>query len=155
LETERFTIKKLKQSDLEDFQKLISVFNEVFETDTPDIASESHLKKLLSDHNFMALAAFENEDIIGGLTAYEMPMYTADCSELYIYDLAVKKDLQRHGIGKKLISALKDYCRLHDIKTIFVEAHKEDKDAINFYHSANGEPEKVIHFNFKIGRNQR
>ncbi|MDR3716318.1 MAG: hypothetical protein P4L51_26230 [Puia sp.] len=39
------------------------------------------------------MAAFSNHEIIGGLTAYELPIYDADTAELYIYDIAVSCDI--------------------------------------------------------------
>ena len=143
-------INQLDKSNLKTFQNLIQLFNEVFEVENTAIANDLHLKNLLQKKEFIAIVAMQENIVIGGLTAYEMPMYSSNYSELYIYDMAIKTEFQRMGIGKKLIEALTEYCKQNNIKTMFVEAQEEDKHAIDFYHSAKGKAEKVVHFNFEI-----
>jgi aminoglycoside 3-N-acetyltransferase I len=46
--------------------------------------------------------------------------------------------------------ALTEYGKRSNIKTIFVEAHQQEIQAVNFYHSVNGSAEKVVHFNFLL-----
>jgi aminoglycoside 3-N-acetyltransferase I len=142
-------IKKLGNKDLLLFQKLILLFSNVFEMDNNASAKKSYLKSLLSNTAFIALVIFHEDEIVGGLTAYELPLYYAEYSEIYIYDVAIKRQFQRMGFGNKLLSSLKKYCRKNTIKEFFVEAHEEDKHSVSFYHSAGGKAEKVIHFNFE------
>jgi aminoglycoside 3-N-acetyltransferase I len=132
------------------FKKLIHLFNEVFETKNSEYPDESYLIKLLEKTGFIAYAIIINNEVIGGLTAYELPLYYKNCTEVYIYDMAVKPQFQRQGLGKKLIEALKDYCRIKNIKLVFVEAHEEDIHAVDFYRSIGGQAEKVVHFNFPL-----
>jgi aminoglycoside 3-N-acetyltransferase I len=140
---------KLSTDELGVFQKLIQLFNEVFEEENKSIAIEKKLSVLLSKKEFIVFAAIHENIVVGGLTAFEMPMYTSDQSEAYLYDMAILPEFQRMGIGKKLIAAFSDYCRQHNIQNFFVEAHEEDEHAVDFYKSAGGKPEKVIHFNFE------
>jgi len=119
-------------------------------------AEEHHLKELLEKPGFIALViTFENK-IAGGLTAYELPMYYCARKEIYIYDVAIDPAFQRMGLGKQILGWLKEYCVANNIHEFFVQAHVEDKHAINFYHSAGGRAERVIHFNFNpnAGNNQ-
>ncbi|MGI8951133.1 MAG: GNAT family N-acetyltransferase [Chitinophagaceae bacterium] len=143
-----FLIKRLGQNDTLIFKKLIQLFDEVFENEISAPANETHLTTLLSKSEFIAFIAIANNEVAGGLTAYELPMYYLENSEVYIYDIAVKSDFQRKGLGKKMLLALNDYCKQNGIKQMFVEAHDEDNHAIDFYHSASGHAEKVVHFNF-------
>ena len=112
--------------------------------------SELYLTKLLEKNDFIVLVAFYEKDLIGGLTAYELPLCSAEKSEIFIYDIAIKNEFQRKGVGKKLLSFLKDYCKQNDISIFFVEAHEEDVHAVDFYHSTGGNAEKVVHFNYEI-----
>jgi aminoglycoside 3-N-acetyltransferase I len=73
-------------------------------------------------------------------------MYYADRSEIFLYDLAVKPDYQRMGVGKELIRSLKEECSRNGIKEFFVMAHEEDEHAIEFYRSTGGTSEKVVNF---------
>lgn len=89
----------------------------------------------------------ENE-IVGGLTAYELPEYYSGESEIFIYDIAIRREFQRKGFGRKLLIILEDYCRQSGIKVMFVAANEEDENALDFYHSTGGKADKVIHFNY-------
>ena len=143
-----FRIERLTKEHLADFQSLVHLFNEVFEEESKT-GSEAHLLNLLSSRNFIVLAALINDEVVGGLTAYELPMYYSDASEIFLYDLAVKAEHQRKGIGKGLLQALNDHCMENEIKEFFVMAHEEDEHAIEFYRSTGGKGEKVINFLYK------
>jgi aminoglycoside 3-N-acetyltransferase I len=147
---EAFQIKRLRQEDVQIFYKLIGLFQEIFETGKQLKAEESYLTRLLENPGFIVyVAALENE-IVGGLTAYELPMYNSMDSELFIYDIAIKPGFQRKGLGKQLLSSLKKHCEQNNIRLMFVEAHEEDEHAVAFYHSAGGHAEKVIQFNYLL-----
>jgi len=144
-EISSFQIKHLTKEHLADFHALVNLFNMVFEEESK-IGSKTHLLKLLSSKNFIALAALTENEVVGGLTAYELPMYYSDSSEIFLYDLAVKPEYQRMGIGKGLLQSLKAHCIKHEIKEFFVMAHAEDKHAIEFYRATGGKSEKVVNF---------
>ena len=142
----KLEVRKLRQEDVSAFDSLVHLFNAVFEEDETAIGTETNLLTLLSNSHFVAMAAFYKNDIAGGLTAYELPMYHSDNSEIFLYDLAVKPEYQRLGIGKGLIHSLKEYCVKNGIKEFFVLAHEEDEHAVEFYRSTGGKSEKVINF---------
>jgi len=143
-----FQIKRLTKEHLADFQALVNLFNLVFEEES-NIGSATHLLKLLSSENFIVLAAFAENEVVGGLTAYELPMYYSDSSEIFLYDLAIKPEYQRRGIGKGLMQRLTAHCIQQGIKEFFVMAHAEDEHAIEFYHATGGESENVVNFLFE------
>ena len=143
---EKFEVRQLTKQDLSAFKQLINMFNTVFEEAESAINSETNLIKLLSRNNFIAIAAFSENEVVGGLTAYELPMYYSENSEIFLYDLAVTPEFQRIGIGKRLIHHLKDYCTKNGIKEFFVLAHEEDEHAVEFYRATGGKSEKVINF---------
>lgn len=145
-----FEVVRLHKGDIKLFVKLIELFHEVFDSEDKRMADKSHLKKLLHKDGFIVLAAVHGNKIIGGLTAYEMPLYYSSGSEVYIYDMAVDTAYQRKGIGKDLIAELKKVCTSKNVKTIFVEAHATDHYAIDFYRSSGGNPEQVVHFNYEL-----
>ncbi len=146
---ESIQISRLHKGDLNLFKQLVELLNEVFE-EYNSMASEKQLGKLLVNPEFYAVIAMKNDTVVAGFTAYELQRYYSDNSELYIYDIAVKKELQNQGIGKKLIDYLKQYGMGNNVETIFVEAHSEDEQAVRFYESTFGKSEKVDHFNFEI-----
>lgn len=150
MDNKKILIKKLGDKDLLLLQELIIVFKLVFEMGDHAAAKESYLKKFLGKPGFVAIVIIHENKIAGGLTAYELPMYYSEYSEMYLYDIGVKPEFQRKGFGKKLIFALKEYCKKNKIREFFVEANEEDKYAVDFYRLAGGKPERVIHFNFPV-----
>ena len=139
-------IKRLNESDLRFFKSLIDLFNIVFEEDRSNIGNDENLSGLLGNAQFIVMAALAEQEVVGGLTAYELPMYYADHSEVFVYDLAVKPEYQRMGIGKELIRSLKADCSRKGVREFFVLAHEEDEHAIEFYHSTGGKSERVVNF---------
>jgi aminoglycoside 3-N-acetyltransferase I len=79
--------------------QLFLLFQQVFDAKLPTV-KKAYLKKLLNRPDFICFAAIYKNEVIGGLTAYELPMYHSETSEMYIYDIAVKPAFQRKGIGK-------------------------------------------------------
>jgi aminoglycoside 3-N-acetyltransferase I len=146
-----FEIKQLSKEDLPAFKSLINLFNIVFEEEQRLVGSDPHLTKLLGSKSFVAITALSEHEVVGGMTAYELPMVYSDSSEIILYDMAVRADFQRMGIGKKLIQGLKEYCIENGIKEFFVLAHEEDRHAVEFYHSTGGKSEKVVNFLYGTG----
>ena len=136
----------MTKSDLPIFKSLIDLFNLVFEEKSSNIGSDASLSRLLGNHHFVAMVALAEQEVIGGLTAYELPMYYTDHSEVFVYDLAVKTEYQRMGIGKAILLNLKEECIRNGIKEFFVMAHEEDEHAIEFYHATGGKSERVVNF---------
>lgn len=126
-------IKKLSDKDVSEFSELVQVFETVFEWETPTLPTQTHLQKVLSNSQFIAFVANVNDQVIGGLTAHILDRYDLDKPSAYVYDLAVLSKYQRMGIGKKLMSALTDYCSKKGFADVFVQAETEDVHAVNFY----------------------
>lgn len=146
--TGKFQIKRLGKEDVLIAQKLNLLFEEVFEKENAPSAKASYLMELLEKPDFIAYAAIRGNEIIGGLTAYELPMYYFESIEIFIYDIAVKPEFQRKGLGKKLLSTLNEYGRQIGAKDIFVDASKEDEHAVDFYRTSGGKGEKVVQFTY-------
>ena len=141
-------IKRLGKNDVLLFENLNKLFYIVFEMRKYKPVKKAYLQNLLNNSNFIVYVAICKGEVIGGLTAFELPMYYAQYSEVLIYDIAIHSGFQRMGIGKKLITGLKEYCKKNGIKEFFVPANEEDKQALAFYKSTGGKAEKVVHFNY-------
>src|SRR5215510_8350435 len=105
-----FEIKQLAINDLPLFKALIHLFNLVFEEEVTNIGIDENLSRLLGEARFIVMVALHENAVIGGLTAYELPLYYSQHAEIFVYDLAVDTEYQRKGIGKRLIQTLKEYC---------------------------------------------
>ena len=142
-------IRKLTNQDVSAFKALLLLFNQAFEEER-DLSTTEQLSALLNNRQFVVMAAFSREEILGGLTAYELPLYYDNKTEIFLYDMAIHPDHQRKGIGKQLLEFLKDYCAQNKINTFFVLAHEEDVHALEFYHATGGQREQVANFVFEI-----
>src|SRR5688500_9028868 len=137
------SIHKLGEQDISIFEELIKLFGNVFEMKGFTIPRREHLAKLLSKDTFFVFVEILEGNVVGGLTSYTLQQYYSEKPLVYIYDLAVKTDLQRKGIGKALISAIVKYCREKNMEEVFVQADEADDYAHDFYRSTGAVEEKV------------
>lgn len=144
------TYKKLSHADVSTLTELVKTYVDVFETENFSMPSKEYLQTLLDNDNIIFCVALSNNVLIGGLTAYLLPSVYYPSNQIYIYDLAVKQTMQRQGIGKAIITFLKNYCIELGYKEIYVQADLEDQHAIDFYNATGGHPEKVIHFSYDL-----
>jgi aminoglycoside 3-N-acetyltransferase I len=149
LESKEFQIKRLQKEDHLLARELFLVLNSVFEIERP-IVHEDHLIALLNNPQFICFAAINKNNVLGGLTAYEFPMYNSSRGEIFLYDIAISPQFQRKGIGKRLLLALNNYGKEKGIKEVFVNANVEDKHALDFYRSTNATEDNVVQFNYKV-----
>lgn len=141
---------KLEVQNLDRFVELIRMFETVFEMKDFVIPTNTHLQKILKKEDFIAFAAFGQNELVGGLTAYTVEQYYSHLPLAFIYDIAVKKQYQRIGIGKELIAALSIHCKKIGVKQMFVLADCEDEHAIEFYRSTKATEGKVINFDYYL-----
>jgi ribosomal protein S18 acetylase RimI-like enzyme len=142
--------KRLSQNELPLFLELIRLFEDVFEMKDFKMPDEKYLQKLLSSESFFVFVALQENKVVGGLTSYILHQYYSEAPLAYIYDLAVKKELQYKGIGKKLISANNEYCKILGVEAVMVEADEVDGHAIRFYRSTGATGLKTVHFDYEL-----
>lgn len=143
-------VKKLADSDLFQFKELIFLFEDVFEMKKFEIPSDVYLASLLKKDGFYVFVALVEGKVVGGLTAYTLEQYYSTAPLIYIFDLAVLTDLQRRGIGRKLIAGIKELCKEIGGEEVFVQADEVDLHALEFYRSTGGNAEKVVHFTYPL-----
>jgi len=139
---------RLTAADAGVARQLFQLMGEVF-SEPSEALSDAWLARLLGRPDFWALAAVADDELIGGLTAHELPMTRRESSELLIYAIAVRRDRQRTGVGRLLISTLRDAAAAGGVEVIFVPADNEDVHALDFYRALGGEPSAVTHFTFR------
>ena len=109
--------------------------------------SPAYVDRLLARGDFCAFVALAGQEIVGGLTAHTLPMTRAECSEMFIYDVAVRPDYQRQGVGRRLMAAVRGVARDQGID-VFVAADEDDAHALDFYRSLGGSPSMSAIFTF-------
>lgn len=147
-------IRRLTPADVELMLGMLAMFGDAFgETETymGSIPRGAYLDRLLSNREFVALAALERGHVIGGLVAYELVKFEQERSEFYIYDLAVRQDSRRRGVATSLIEEMKRIAAANAAETIFVQADHGDEAAIALY-SKLGRREEVLHFDIQVRR---
>lgn len=149
----KFRTKRLIIGDQEFARKMFAVMSEVFENEYEEL-SEDYINFLLNRKDFWSIAAFLDEDIVGGITAHTLPMTRSESSEVFVYDLAVRSDYQRRGIGRKLITALREEAAAVGIDEVFVGADNDDVHALDFYRAVGGLETPVTFFTFSYSKNQ-
>nr|AIA12235.1 AAC3-I [uncultured bacterium] len=149
-----YRIQQVTPADLDLMNELLSVFGQAFddeETYNGKRPGAGYMRRLLESDNFIALAALNDQKVVGGLAAYELKKFERERSEIYIYDLAVAKNHRRKGIATALIMELKKIAAARGAYVIFVQADTgaEDEPAIELYTKL-GIREDVLHFDIPV-----
>jgi aminoglycoside 3-N-acetyltransferase I len=147
-----FTLRRLTRSDLPLLRKLNAMFGAAFddaETYTAEPPSDPYLDDLLGREHVIALVALSDEQVLGGLVAYELDKFERARREVYIYDLAVAEEHRRYGIATALIEHLREIAAQRGAWVIYVQADYGDEPAIALYEKL-GMREDVMHFDIDI-----
>jgi aminoglycoside 3-N-acetyltransferase I len=114
-----------------------------------DPLSDAYIEKLLARVDFWWVAAFVGDELAGGITAHTLPMTHGEAAELFIYDVAIRKQYQRMGVGRQLFSATRQLAAAGGIHLAFVAAENMDTHALDFYRAVGGKGSPVTLFVFE------
>lgn len=120
---------------------------EVFE-EPGERLSDGYLDALLNRETFWLIAALAGDEVVGGLTAHTLAMTRTESAEVFIYDVAVRADWQRRGLGRQLVTVLCATAAGAGIADVFVLADTTDGHALDFYSALGGVPTPVTMFTF-------
>lgn len=147
-----FEVRTIDSSDVELFRSILSMFGKAFDDVnryTKAQPRSSYIESLLGSDQFIALAAIENDVVVGGLAAYVLGKFEQERSEIYIYDLAVAEEHRRKGVATTLIAELQSIAVARGAYVIFVQADPSDAPAVALY-SKLGIREDVLHFDIPL-----
>jgi aminoglycoside 3-N-acetyltransferase I len=148
-----YTYHHLTIEDVSRLKDLLRIFGEAFgdvETYQGAAPSEEYLAELLSKPHLIAIAAYDGDLAVGGLTAYVLDKFEQERREVYIYDLAVSQAHRRRGIATGLINELRAVAGSRGAYVIFVQADLTDLPAIRLYESL-GTKTTAHHFDIEVG----
>lgn len=128
-------------------QAMFTMMAAVFEEESERLPRE-YLAALLSRDDVWVVSAVQHGEVVGGLTGYALPMTRQAMRELLIYDVAVREDCQRRGVGRRLLETTKNLAAVRGIAELFVLADNEDVHALDFYRAIGGTPGEVTSFSF-------
>jgi aminoglycoside 3-N-acetyltransferase I len=147
-----YAYRQLTRTDVSLLKDLLRVFGEAFdEVDTyqRSVPSDDYLTRLLTKQHFIAVVAMKDEEVVGGLAAYELDKFEQDRREIYIYDLAVAQGHRRRGVATAMITELKRIASERNVYVMFVQADLWDGPAIALYESL-GTKEIAHHFDIDV-----
>ena len=75
--------------------------------------------------------------------------HQAEGSEVFLYDLAVRPDRQRRGIGRSLVARLREGAAAQGADNVFVPADVEDDHALELFRALGGIASPVAIFTFE------
>lgn len=145
-------LRALGPSDLAAMRGLLRMFGRAFDdmaTYTQAQPDDAYLAGLLARDTFIAVAAFEDNTVVGGLAAYVLPKFEQARSEVYLYDLAVAETHRRRGIATALIAELRRIAAARGAWVVFVQADYGDDPAVALY-TGLGTREDVMHFDIPV-----
>ncbi|GAB0157883.1 hypothetical protein CHRYSEOSP005_31730 [Chryseobacterium sp. Alg-005] len=143
-------ISRLNPDNPEKLRLLEKLYVEVFEVENSQNPGLEYFKTLLKNDNFIYLIAENENEIIGGLTAYLMPSLHGHL-EVYVYDLAVKNNFQRRGVGTLLMQNIFETSKSMGATEVFLQADNIDEHALCFYRKLKGVPEEdITNFSYKL-----
>lgn len=144
-------IQLLRPGDTEDFIRLTEIFRKVFESSSP-LPDPEYLAGLLSSEEFKVFVVRIHGQVTGGLTMHVLKSYYRTKPTGYIYDVGIAPPFQGKGLGKALLAEVGRFCEENGFGEMYVEAEKEDSDAVEFYHKTR--PHHVleaVHFTWSFG----
>ena len=128
------TFRKLGLADL---QMIANTKNDRIALDIWEINEESAREFLTNPANYF-FACIDHDKIIGYVCGYELNRLDHSGNMLYIHGVGVHADYRRQGIGKQMLTAIKQLCKLSIIQKIFLYTHKTNIAACALYDSAEG-----------------
>lgn len=143
-------IKKLGRLDITIFEELIEIFKESDQAHPEKLVDQFSLNTMLHRNSFVVMVAMIDNVVVAGLTAFELPSYNLDESEIVIYSLAVLNNHKRLGIGKKLIESLKEYAKANGITSLLVATRISNPSAVEFYRSLGATEKMVPRFSYDL-----
>ena len=139
---------RLRPGDRDIARHLFAAMAEVFAQPASPL-SDVNIDRLLSRDDFWAVAAFVGEELAGGVTAHTLPMSRSDGSELFIYDVAVRRRHQRMGVGRQLLETTCQLAAQAGIHFSFVLAENMDTHALDFYRALGATESSITVFAFE------
>jgi len=104
---------------------------------------------LLSDASTIFLAAFEDDEPVGFVLAYELQRRHGDPSMLLVYEVDVDEAHRHRGVATSLLDELARIARERGIGEGFVLTDVDNDAANALYASAGGERRDVVEWDFR------
>ncbi|MBD0333551.1 MAG: GNAT family N-acetyltransferase [Chitinophagaceae bacterium] len=145
-----YQLKKVSCSDVRLFQDLLSLWQLEDGIINAVLPGQDYLLQLLSKDTFHLIVALSENTVIGGLTAFEIPTYFKEGTEMFLYEIGVDKKYRQKGIATAMIEMLIEICKERAIQELYVGTEVENLAAQKLYSSTGGKKEDVVWFTYRI-----
>ena len=145
-----YTYQKLTAADVALAQALFLYFQEDDKEPVITQTSDAYMQKLLAREDFYALAVLDGDRVIGGATAYELPMYKSETTELFLYEIGVDAAYRRQGIARRLMEMMMAAGRARGLTEMYVGAIANDKPAEGLYRATGGKLDVVSWYVYEL-----
>lgn len=98
---------------------------------TPEIVRHAGFEK--ENPDFYCFVATDGPDIVGMLVYYYLPYTAQNRPDVYIKELYIDDEHRGQGVGTKLMTALKDEAKSHNVGTIKWTVAPWNTDGQKFY----------------------
>jgi GNAT superfamily N-acetyltransferase len=140
-----FSLQKLGPAEMAEARQLFEMWRREDNVQKP-APSDPALLQLLARSDFHVVTALSEGEVVGGLTAYQLPMYTEAATELFVYEVGVAETHRRQGVGRALIEWARELCRSRRLSAMYVPALAHDDRAVAFYLATGLKREDVAWF---------
>lgn len=136
-------IRKLKPDEIALFQHFLH-WNA--EEESSPLPSEAYVQQWLGNPQNHAWVAYQKGQLVGGLTAFSLPLYQTENSELFIYEVGVDEAFRQMGLGKALVHACLHFAQEQGYSCAYVGTEPDNGPARKLYQSTGGAEETVSWF---------
>jgi len=116
----------------------------------PPLDDRAAARFLANERNHL-LVAFEGDEPVGMLLAHELDRRHGDEQKMFLYEIDVREDRRRRGIGRALMARFGELCRECGYPVAWVLTDDENPTATAFYAACGGtrvRPDQVM-FTFR------
>jgi [ribosomal protein S18]-alanine N-acetyltransferase len=110
--------------------------------DRPPLDEEGAARFLANERNHL-LVAFDDEQPVGMLLAHELDRRHGDDRKMFLYEIDVREDRRRRGIGRALMDELARLCRERGYANAWVLTDEQNPAAMSFYAACGGTREQI------------
>ncbi len=130
--------------------KNIKQFNELREPGTE--WDETEGKKFLKNTDNALFLAFTKDNVVGFLTAHRLQRLDKRKAEILIYEIDVSSNFRQMGIGKALLTKVKEWAGHVEADEVWVLTNRSNEAGMALYKSSGGTTESADEqmFTFKI-----
>lgn len=92
------------------------------------------------------IAAFDQNDVVGGLLAYELDRLKDPWKMLFVWEVGVAESHRQRGVARQMLERAKQISRERNIRKIMILTHADNEPAMHLYESAGGQPDPQVIF---------